>query len=248
MTSPDRVALVAGATGPIGRATARQLAARGWNVALHYNSSRARAEALAEAIGARARVFGADLTAPDAAAALVSEVSRWGSLAALVNTVHPVESTPAPVADLGAGVLASQLAAVELHASLCAAVVPGMRANGGGTIVYVAGALMTRPAPGFGAFGAAKAAAATLTRYLALEEGRNGIRANIVAPGRVAPDEPEELDDEWRALELELLARTALGGFPTSDDVARSIATLVGDDGAMLTGQTIWVTGGEPIA
>lgn len=251
------VVLIAGSTGPLGRATARELVARGHRVALHCHRSRATADELAADLNSgsgpdagrdAARVFAADLTTARAASALVASVQEWAPLGGLVNAAHPAESAVAPVAELGLDAIEAQLAAVTLHAALCQAVVPGFRERGSGAIVYVAGALMTRPAPGFGAFGAAKAAATTLTRYLALEEGRNGIRANIVAPGRVEPDEPEILDEEWARLEQQLRDRTAFGAFPTSGDVARAVATLIGPEGAMLTGQTLWVTGGEPIA
>ncbi len=93
----------------------------------------------------------------------------------------------------------------------------------------------------------AKAAAATLTRYVALEEGRNGITANIVAPGRVVSDAGEEDPEPERAeLSRQLLARTALGAFPTHSQVADAARVLV--ESEYLTAQTLWVTGGEPIA
>jgi NAD(P)-dependent dehydrogenase (short-subunit alcohol dehydrogenase family) len=243
-----RVAFVAGGSGLIGRAVARELAGQGASVAVHYRSSDETARALvAELPGAHAAI-GGDLDAPGgAAAAVAAAAAALGPVDVLVNTVHASHGI-VPVAELGAAELAPQFRSVQTHVDLCAAVVPGMRERAWGRIVYVSGALMTRPYAGFGAYGAAKAAATTLTRYLALEEGRNGITANIVAPGRVVdPADDTALTPERQALSDLLLSRTALGRFPSPDDVARSIGMLTGHGSDALTGQTVWVTGGEPL-
>ena len=81
-----------------------------------------------------------------------------------------------------------------------------------------------------------------------MEEGKYGITANVVAPGRVVdPDEPDDIPPDKRQLAEELQRRLALGAFPSPDDVANTIISLVRPEGRALTGQTIWVTGGEPI-
>ena len=124
---------------------------------------------------------------------------------------------PRPVAYIDAPLLREQLGAVELHAALCARAIPAMRAAGWGRIVYVSGALMARPARGFGAYGAAKAAATVLTRYVALEEGESGITANIVAPGRVVDPSDDEPTGE-RAELARLSARAPRPrGVPDAD-------------------------------
>ncbi|WP_306205450.1 SDR family NAD(P)-dependent oxidoreductase [Actinoplanes sp. RD1] len=215
------VAVVAGGTGPIGKAVASRLAAAGFQVAV---------------------LARADLADVDSAITGIEQ--SLGPVGVLVNAAHPRLHTPAPVASIDPADLAAHLGAVQLHAALCARVVPGMRSAGWGRVVYLSGALMARPVAGRGAYGAAKAAASVLTRYLALEEGRHGITANIVAPGRVA-DPGEELSPEQEALAERLRETLALPDFPDPDDVADAVHTLV-NLGA-LTGQTLWVTGGEPI-
>jgi 3-oxoacyl-[acyl-carrier protein] reductase len=245
-----RVALVAGATGPIGVAVCATLAERGAEVAVHYHSRPDAATALVGGLPGRHTVVGGDLADVDSAAAVVAEVAdRLGPVTVLVNAAHPHLGATAPVADLEPAELRRQLGAVEAHAALCAASVPSMRAARWGRIVFVAGALMSRPAPGFGAYGAAKAAASVLTRYLALEEGRAGITANIVAPGRVVdPADDEPLSPALEQLAERLLERMALAAFPSPAQVAAVVAQLVGPAGDAVTGQTIFVTGGEPIA
>ncbi len=241
------VALVAGGTGPLGRAIVTALAQRGLRVAVHYRSRPEAAKELIEALPGGHLAVGADLTDPAALDEAVSQVEReLGPITVLVNAAHPGNHSIGPVAGGDPAVLKAQLEAVSAHAALCSRVVPGMREAGRGRVVYLSGALMSRPAPGFGAYGAAKSAATVLTKYLALEEGRHGITANIVAPGRVVdPDEEADLTPEQVKLSAQLLERIALPWFPSPADVAASVLTLV--DSPAITGQVLWVTGGEPI-
>lgn len=241
-----RVAFVAGASGLIGRAVCRSLAAEGARLVMQYHANPAGLEGLT-ASGHLA--VQADFTAPGWQSAVGAALESVGGADILVNAAHPA-SGGAPVGALDPAVLRAHLAAVVLHAELAALVLPAMRARGWGRVVYVAGALMARLYPGMGAYGAAKAAGSVLTRCLAIEEGRSGITANIVAPGRVVdPDqEAAPLDPKWQALADRLLERAALGAFPSPGDVAASVLGLVLPRAAGITGQTIWVTGGEPIA
>lgn len=237
-----RVALVVGGSGRIGRAVSGDLAARGARVAVGYRRSAESAGQIAGALGGVAvEIDTGDDAIIDAAFARVE--SELGAVEILVDAAH-AESAPRPVAELDRAYLDSHLRAVPGFAALVRRAIPGMRGAAWGRVVYISGALMSRPHPGFAAYGAAKAAATTLTRYLALEEGRAGITANIVAPGRVF-DPADELDDDRRALSDLLRERTALGGFPTTAEVAEAVGLLVSTP--QLTGQTVWVTGGEPI-
>ena len=240
-----RVALVTGGTGVIGRRVCGQLAADGARVIAQSRSGGDVADALV-ADGHRSVL--ADLSTLDGLEQLALAVAAEGGVDVLVNTVHPASGT-AVVADLEPELLRAHLEGVVLHAALCRMVLPTMRDRGWGRIVYVSGALMTRPAPSMGAYGAAKAAASAITKTLALEEGRAGVTANIVAPGRVVdPLEPEpELDPEWVALAAALTARTAIGRFATPDEVATAVRSLVLPSASGITGQVVWVTGGEPI-
>lgn len=243
-----RVAFVAGASGTIGRAVCRSLAGAGARLVMQYRSNPSTLMDLTGS-GEGHLAFAADFATPgwrDAAARALDEA---GGADILVNTAHPATGA-APVGDLAPAILQAHLATVVLHAELSALVLPSMRAKRWGRVVYIAGALMTRLYPGMGAYGAAKAAGAVLTRSLALEEGRNGITANIVAPGRVVDPDKDEgpLDPKWQALADRLLERAALGAFPSPADVAEAVLSLVRPGAAGITGQTIWVTGGEPIA
>jgi NAD(P)-dependent dehydrogenase (short-subunit alcohol dehydrogenase family) len=233
------VALVAGGTGPIGRAVTLALARGGYRVA-GLSRSGTPVEGAELAVACDVTVHGEIDTAVAAVHAAL------GPIEVLVNAAHPKPGPPTAVAEVDPDELAAQLAAVQAHAALCARVVPDMRTLGRGRVVYIAGALMTRPVPGRGGYGAAKAAACVLTRYLALEEGRAGITANIVAPGRVVdPADPPSLTVEQAELVRTLRDRLTLPDFPQPSDVADAVTMLV--DLPAVTGQTIWVTGGEII-
>lgn len=237
-----RVALVTGASGLIGRAVCRTLAASGARLVVQYRSN------LPVLEGDGHRVVQADFAAPGWQAAVAAALEAAGGADILVNAAHPAVGA-APVGGLDPAVLRAHLETAVLHAELTALVLPAMRAKGWGRVVYVAGALMARLYPGMGAYGAAKAAGAVLTRCTALEEGRHGITANIVAPGRVVDPAKVEppLDPKWQALADRLLERAALGAFPSPEDVAQAVLSLALPGAGAITGQTVWVTGGEPI-
>jgi NAD(P)-dependent dehydrogenase (short-subunit alcohol dehydrogenase family) len=244
-----RVAFVAGGTGAIGREVVRRLSAAGASVAVHGGSRRQAAEALAAELP-RALGISGDLTKPGEVDRVFGEVEEaLGPVDLLVNTVHPGPGGPVPIADTDDALLDAHLDGVRMHLALCRRALPAMRRRHYGRIVFVSGALMSRPVAGLAAYGAAKSAASVLTRYLALEEGRNGVTANVVAPGRVCePGEPEPTDPAMRAVSDALRARMALERFPSPADVAAVTVGLTLPHSDQLTAQTLWVTGGEPIA
>jgi NAD(P)-dependent dehydrogenase (short-subunit alcohol dehydrogenase family) len=225
------------------------LRAAGASVAVHCQNNIAAARELADSLPGVSVAVAADLTDPAALNEAVGTVeAKLGPVGVVVNAAHARLPGACPVSELDLILLQEQLAGVLGHAALCRRVVPGMRAAGSGRIIYVSGALAARPAAGFGAYGAAKSAATTLTKYLALEEGRFGITANVVAPGRVVDEAgTAEMDPERNDLAEKLRGQLALNGFPSPQDVADVIAMFAGPASDAVTGQVVWVTGGEPI-
>jgi NAD(P)-dependent dehydrogenase (short-subunit alcohol dehydrogenase family) len=242
----DRVALI---TGPkrIGAVVARELAARGADVALSYNRSRPEAEdAAAEvrAAGRRAAVLQADLSHPDACARVVNEAAAaLGRLDILVNmaSLYAKRDFDAMTHDDWERALAVDLRA----AFLCSkAAVPHMRRAGSGRIVNIADWVAASRRPryrGYVAYYVAKSGVIALTEALALELARDGILVNAIAPGPIlAP--PDLTEEELKEVE----AATPLGRWGGAMEIAKAVLALVGTD--FITGETVRVDGGRHLS
>ncbi len=263
MTAPTRHrrALVTGATRGIGRATALALAASGWDVAVtgrtaHRGEGRddsdtgggrplpGSLEETGEGIraeGRRSLELVADLHDHDALRAAVDRVlAEWGGVDVLVNNaVDTAPGSMVPILEVAVAQLEAKLAANAVAPFvLIQAVLPGMLAAGGGTIVDVTSHTATSDPPGpvgqggWGvAYAASKAAAHRFAPLLAVELGDRGIRAYNLDPGYVET-------------ERQLVNATALGlagryaGAPPSAPAA-AIAWMVDHPEALANGQTV---------
>jgi NAD(P)-dependent dehydrogenase (short-subunit alcohol dehydrogenase family) len=125
---------------------------------------------------------------------------------------------------------------------LCAsAVVPLLRAAGGGSIVNLASEVAFSGSPGVAHYDASKAAVVGLTRVLARELGPAQIRVNALAPGFI-PTEGSAVMQGNRPYDT---AATPLGRLGQPDDLLGALAFLVSDESAFVTGQTLLVNGGR---
>jgi NAD(P)-dependent dehydrogenase (short-subunit alcohol dehydrogenase family) len=241
----NKVALITGGK-RIGLVVARELGARGVDVGLSYARSETEAGQAAEAVRAskrRSATFQADLTSPDACAALVqSVVTTFGGLDILVNmaSVYRKRSFNAlTAADWDASVN------VDLRAAfLCAhAAAPHMRDRGGGRIVNFSDWLAKSGRPryvGFLPYYVAKAGVIALTEALALELASDNILVNAIAPGPiVAP--PGTTAAESKAVE----EATPLGRWGGEGEIAKAVLALLESD--FITGETIRVDGGRHV-
>jgi NAD(P)-dependent dehydrogenase (short-subunit alcohol dehydrogenase family) len=248
-TDPDfqgRVALVTGAGGGIGAATARTIAGRGGDVVLHDLRLDGRLATLAEELGAHALPLAADLADPRGAVALWGEALAWrGHVDVLVNNAGIYE--PAEVG----GELEAWLDAWErtlavclvAPATLCRQAVTTFRAqHGGGVIVNLASRAAWRGEdPDYWHYAAAKAGVVAMTKTIARQYGREGVTAFAVAPGFVDTPFNAPLVERYG---LEAFAQdTALGEVAGPQDVANVIAFLASGQARHATGSTIDVNG-----
>ena len=245
MELTNRVALLTGGK-RIGLVVARELAARGVDVALSYARSRSEAEQAADlvrAAGRRALVVQANLAVPEACDTLVrSVVDTFGRLDFLINMASVYVQRPfdqLTAADWNASL------DVDLRAAfLCAhAAAPFMRKQGGGRIINFSDWLAKSGRPrysGFLPYYVAKAGTIALTEALALELAGDHILVNAIAPGPIlAP--PGTTDEESRSVEQ----ATPLGRWGGEIEIAKAILAFLDSD--FITGETVRVDGGRHI-
>lgn len=243
-----RVALVTGASRGLGAAIAERLARDGLAVAVNYHRGREPAEAVVAAIaavGGEAAAFGADVTDPDDVTALVAAVeARLGGIDVLVLNA----TGPQPERDLEATTWehhAAHLAFfVRSPVLLGLAVLPGMRARGGGRIVHVGSEVFARPPGAQSAYVAAKGAQLGLARAWAHELAPLGITVNTVAPGWIPVERHADSPDASRDA---YLATVPAERFGAPADVAAAVSAFAAEDAGYLTGQLVNVNGGRVV-
>ena len=245
-------ALVTGASGGIGGATAHRLAAAGRDVALHAFSNVAAAEEIASEIraeGVRAVVLQADLTQRDEAVALVDRaLEELGDLEVFVGNAGIDVLKPTSILDYG-DELWDRMLAIHLTAPfvMARAVIPHFSERGGGVVVTVASVAGQVAWPGNIGYNAAKAGMINMTRTIATEYAKNGIRANCVCPGIIATQMSwDYINAAEDPVEAERIANDAqpLGRMGTADEIAAVIAFLASPDASFVTGEAVAADGG----
>ncbi|GIE36984.1 3-oxoacyl-ACP reductase [Actinoplanes italicus] len=245
-TEPRGSALVTGASGGLGAAIARRLAADGWPVAVNYLPDPAGAERVVAEIvaaGGTAAAFRADATDEADVAALIPAVrDTLGPVRVLVpNATGPQPVRPA--LDLTwQDHLDQLLFFVKSPTLLMRAVTPDMRELGGGRIIQIGSDLPERSAPGMSAYSAAKAAQLSLTRTWARELGPLGITVNLVAPGWIPVERHAAVPaEDVEAYRLDV----PLQRMGTPAEVADVVGFLASDASRFITGERIAVNGGH---
>jgi NAD(P)-dependent dehydrogenase (short-subunit alcohol dehydrogenase family) len=246
-----KVALVSGGASDIGRATALRLAAAGAAVVIGDVSADG-AGSVADEVGrAGGRAIGllCDVRREESVAGFVERaVAEFGTVDAIDHNAawsHPRLDTDAVGVDLGVWERAME---ITTRGALLLArhAIPVMVAAGGGSIVTISSGTSTIGESTRVAYGAAKAALNQLTRHLAVRYGRDGIRANAIAPGFILTE--TAATQVPADMQVRLAAANPTRRLGTPDDIAKVVVFLCSDDAAYVNGQVLHVDGGHQIA
>ncbi|HEX4018601.1 MAG TPA: SDR family oxidoreductase [Frankiaceae bacterium] len=245
-----KVVLVAGGAGGIGTATCKRLGAEGASVVVADLNDASAAE-VAESIrsaGGAATATAIDLRSEESVSAAVAlTLEQYGGLDVLhanaadlspdtIGQDSDAEAIPLEVFD--------RTIAVNLRGHLLCArhAIPKLLERGGGALVFTSSAAAFAGEPERPAYAMAKSGLGGLIRHIASRWGKQGIRANGVAPGLVLTDTiRDSLDPKFRDMALGVTRSARLG---TPDDIAAAVAFLASDDSSWITGQVISVDGG----
>ena len=230
-----RKALVTGSSRGIGAATARRLAADGWDVIVHYFRSEEKALALATELGTIA--VRADVRDPEQVTDMFRQIGTVDLLVCCAgiadfNLLSDVSE------ELWRDILGTN---TDGAYRCCREAIPGMVHNKSGCILLTSSVWGRYGASCEVPYSASKAAVIGLTKGLAKELGPSGIRVNAVAPGPILTDMLTQYD----FIDLDSVAEdTLLGRLGTPEDVAELFAFLASDRASFITGQIIGCDGG----
>lgn len=239
-----KVALVTGATRGIGRAIALKFAENGANVAFTYLSSQTAAELLVdeiESLGVRAVAYASNAADFDGAHKVVDSVlDEFGQIDILVNNAGQTKD--------GLMVRMSEeqwdsIIDTNLKSAFnfTHAVSMAMARRRMGSIINISSVVGTNGNAGQCNYAASKAGLIGLTMSFAKEMGARGVRCNAIAPGFIATDMTDKLND---ATKEAIVSSVSLGRMGNADEIANVALFLASDMSSYITGETIKVTGG----
>lgn len=238
----NKIALIVGASGGIGAASARILHGRGASVAL-ADLDPVAGQALAEELGERTLFQATDVCDDDALDALVeAAVARFGGIDILINAV--ADFTDGGLDASRDNWLKSYNTNVVSLAKLTERVAPHMRRRGGGAVVNFSSIASNFGQRGRGPYPVTKAAIEQLTRNQAMHYSRDNIRVNAVSPSWTWDTNPfSRLSDKAKA-DKYAFDYHPLGRFGEAKDIAEAVVFLCSDGARQITGVDLPVDGG----
>ena len=243
----DKIVVVTGASSGLGEATARLLSAQGATVVLGARRAD-RLESLAkefERHGGKALAVTTDVTRREQVKALVdSAVQTYGRIDVMINNAGLMPQAPLERLKIDEW---DRMIDVNVKGVLygIAAALPHMQRQKAGHFINVSSVAGHRVGPGFAVYAAMKSAQESLTKTLALELGRQGIRVNSVSPDGIPTRGDQPLADATKAAQIFVAPPLPpIGFFAGPEDCAAVIVFLVGDLARFVTGCAVHVDGG----
>lgn len=245
MPEQSQVALVTGASGGIGGAIARVLAASGMSVIVGYHGGEAAAaECVKEIRDAGGTVIPAraDLLDRNGPQAMVTAgLDAFGRIDAVVHAATP-KIVAAPFMDTPVQTFRDYHEAyVCVLAELVRLTAPGMKERRHGRVITLLSSAIAENPPKMAAYVTAKSAALGLCRALAAELGPWNITVNAISPSMVVGQHTDDIGAAAREI---MMRKTPLRRLAEADDVARAVRFLIGADASFVSGAHLPVTGG----
>ena len=248
MSFADKVVVITGAARGLGRRYAEAFAAEGARVAISDVRNCTEALEALRSTGAAVIAAETDVTSLESCKDLAAKtMDQFGRIDILINNAALYGSlTFAPFEQLDEAEW-DRVMAVNVKGlwNMCRAVMPSMREQKSGAIVNVSSLAATYGMPNGLHYTTSKAAVIGLTRGLAREVGRWGVRVNSVAPNVVNTEATSEVFGDKRDKVIDVtLSQQALRKPLEPDDIVGTVMFLAGDHSRMTTGQTVMVDGG----
>jgi len=244
-TNTSKVAIVTGASRGIGRAIALRLAQDKIAVVVNYAHRASDADEVVQAIeaaGGRAIALQGDVAnASDCARLFDATEAEYGGVDIVINNAGVIQPGTTMLADTD-DALYERIFAINTRGTFNMLRLAATRMRANGRIVNFSSSVIGLALPGYAIYAGSKAAVETFTNIFAKELRGKGISVTAVAPGPTATD----LFMEGKTPELvERLGKMApLERLGTPEDIADTVAFLVGPQGAWVNGQTLRVNGG----
>jgi NAD(P)-dependent dehydrogenase (short-subunit alcohol dehydrogenase family) len=248
-----KAVLMAGGAGGIGSATSLRLGAEGARVAVGDLNWEGANSVASQVVAGGGEAFAIALDIGD-------EESVVSAVQTAVATFGGLDGVHINAADLSPAIIGNDSDAMSIdldvfdrtmrtnlrgHLLCTRHALPALLERGGGALVYTSSAAAFVGEPERPAYAVAKSGINAMVRHVASKWGKQGVRANAVAPGLVLTDTVQEgIDESFRAAVLKGQRSTRLG---RPDDIAAMVAYLMSDDGEWINGQVISVDGGATI-
>ena len=239
-----KTVLVTGASGGIGKCIAKKFANEGANVAVHYNSNQASAQAIKgeiEQAGGVCEIYQCDIRDNQQVKEMIDKIIvKFGQLDVLVNNAGValdarIHKMPEDYFDKTMAINVKGTWNATQHA------VAHMREKNRGAIVNISSISGVRGNIGQSAYSSSKAAIIAMAKTVARECATVGVRVNAVAPGYVEVGMSEQIPDKLKDM---LLAEIPMGRTGKGEEIADAVLFLASDRASYITGQVLEVNGG----